>query len=66
MDLLMISGERQQCVGVGQVNVLTRDGTSVDIDVLVVKFRPLNFDFILGINGIAAVGDVTVKCSCDV
>ena len=58
--------ERQQCVGVGQVNVSTRDGISVDIDVLVVKFRPLNFDFVLGMNGIAAVGGVTVKSSCDV
>ena len=33
---------------------------------LVVKFRPLNFNFILGMNGIAAVGGVTVKSSHDV
>lgn len=66
VDLLTINGERQQCVGVGNVNVSTHDGISVDIDVLVVKFRPLNFDVILGMNCIAAVGGVTVKSSCDV
>lgn len=66
VDLLTINGERQQCVGVGQVNVSTQDGISTDTDVLVVKFRPLNFDLILGMIGIAAVGGVTLKSSCDV
>ncbi|KAK4310300.1 hypothetical protein Pmani_018119 [Petrolisthes manimaculis] len=66
IDLLTINGERQQCVGVGHVNVSTHNGISVDIDVLVVKFRPLNFDVILGMNGITAMGGVTVKSSCDV
>lgn len=62
---MTIDGERQQCEGVGQVNVSTQDGISVRIDVLVVKFIPLNFDAILGMNGFAAVGGMTAKSSSD-
>lgn len=65
VDSLKINGERHQSVGVGDVNLLTRDGVSVDIGALVVKFRLQNLDVILGMNGIAAVVDVTVKSSCN-
>ena len=50
VGLMTINGECQQCVDVGQVNVSIEDRISVSINVLVVKFRPLNFDVILGMN----------------
>ena len=55
-----VSGERQRCEGVGSVKLRVCNGSSVVVDVYVVDFKPLGFDFILGINGISALGGVTI------
>ena len=54
------SGQRQHCEGVGRVQLRVSSGDSVVVDVYVVDFKPLGFDFILGINGISALGGVTI------
>ena len=57
---MMVSGERQRCEGVGRVKLRVGNGSSVVVDVYVVDFKPLGFEFILGINGISALGGVTI------
>ena len=59
VDVMTVSGERQRCEGVCRVC----NGSSVVVDVYVVDFKPLGFDFILGINGISALGGVTIPPS---
>ena len=57
---MTVSGQRQRCKGVGRVQLRVSNGDSVVVDVYVVDFKPLGFDFILGINGISALGGVTI------
>ena len=57
---MTVSGERQRCEGVGRVKLHVCNGSSVVVDVYVVDFKPLGFDFILGINGISALGGMTI------
>ena len=57
---MTVSGERQRCEGVGRVKLRVGNGSSVVVDVYVVDFKPLGFEFILGINGISALGGVTI------
>lgn len=59
-DVLTVSGQRQRCEGVGRVQLRVSNGDSVVVDVYVVDFKPLGFEFILGINGISALGGVTI------
>ena len=60
VDVMTVSGERQRCEGVGRVKLRVGNGSSVVVDVYVVDFKPLGFEFILGINGISALGGVTI------
>ena len=60
VDVMTVSGQRQRCKGVGRVQLRVCNGDSVVVDVYVVDFKPLGFDFILGINGISALGGVTI------
>ena len=60
-DVMTVSGQR--CEGVGRVKLRVCNGSSVEVDVYVVDFKPLGFEFILGINGISALGGVTILCS---
>ena len=60
VDVMTVSGERQRCEGVGCVKLRVGNGSSVVVDLYVVDFKPLGFDFILGINGISALGGVTI------
>ena len=58
---MTVSGQRQRCEGVGRVKLRVCNGNSVVVvDVYVVDFKPLGFDFILGINGISPLGGVTI------
>ena len=55
-----MSGQRQRCEGVGPVKLCVGNGSPVVVDVYVVDFKPLGFELILGINGISALGGVTI------
>ena len=55
-DVMTVSGQRQRCEGGGRVKLRVCNGSSVVVDVYVVDFKPLGFEFILGINGISALG----------
>ena len=57
---MTVSGQRQCCEGVGRVQLRVCNDDSVVVDVYVGDFKPLDFDFILGINGISALGAVTI------
>ena len=59
-DVMTVSGQRQRCEGVGRVKLRVCNGSSVVVDVYVVDFKPLGVNFILGINGISALGGVTI------
>ena len=56
---MIVSGQRQRCESVGRVQLRVCNGDPVVVDVCVVDFKPLGFEFILGINGISALGGVT-------
>ena len=58
-DVMTLSGQRQRCEGDGRVQLRVSNGDSVVVDVYVVQFKPLGFEFILGIKGISALGGVT-------
>ena len=62
-DVMTMSGERHRFEGVGRVQLRVCNGDSVVVDVYVVEFKPLGFEFILGVNGISALGGVTVSPS---
>ena len=57
---MTVSGQKQHCEGVGRVQLRVCNGDSVVVDVYVVDFKQLGFEFILGINGISALGGVTI------
>ena len=59
-DVMTMSRARQRCEGVGSVQLRVCNGDSVVVDVYVVDFKPLGFEFILGVNGISALGGVTI------
>ena len=51
----------QHCEGLAAFNSVFVTATrSVVVDVYVIDFKPLGFEFILGINGISALGGVTI------
>ena len=63
-DVMTVSGQRQHSEGVGRIQLRVCNGDSMVIGVYVVDFMPLGFEFILGINGISALGGVTIF-TCD-
>ena len=60
VDVMTVNGQRQRCEGVGRLQLCVCNGDSVVVDVYVVDFKPLGFEVILGINGISALGGVTI------
>lgn len=62
VEVVTVSGESYQCMGTGVVQVQLASGMSVSVSAIIVPSKPLNFGFILGMNGITALGGVTV-CS---
>ena len=61
VSILTVSGKEQFCKGTGVVTLRLSNGEAVDVDVLVVETTPLGFAFILGMNGIVALGGATVN-----
>ena len=59
-DVVTVSGQSQRCEGVDRVKLCVGNGSPVVVDVYVVDFKPLGFEFILGISGISALGGVTI------
>lgn len=59
VEIATVNGQSQACEGVASVRA-TSNGQSVLIDVYVVAYRPLGFDFILGMNGVEAFGGITI------
>ena len=47
-----ISGEMCKCHGIETVKVCTDIGNSADVEVLVVREKPLDFDLLLGYDAI--------------
>lgn len=61
-SVLSVSGQSMQCRGVGRMTVGARyDACGVEVAVYVVDFKPLGFDCILGMNGILALGGVSIS-----
>ena len=61
MAILTISSEKQRCEGTGVVRLRLDNGASVDVKVFVVSDKPLGFPFVLGMNGVTALGGVSVN-----
>ena len=61
VSVMTVSGDRYWCEGTGVVEVRSQSGESVSVRVLVVSRKPLGFEFILGMNGVSALGGVTVS-----
>ena len=66
VSITTISGDRFECVGTGQVKIKLLSGPSVSVSALVMRNRPLGFDFVMGMSGISVLGDVTVRSLDDV
>lgn len=60
-----ISGDKLQCCGTGSIEVKTTD-RRVKLEVLVVPERPLGVDIVLGMNGITALGGISLRTPTDV
>ena len=58
--VLTVSVQKQRCEGVGCIRLRVRKSDSVAVDVYVVDLKPVGFEFILRINGISALGGVTI------
>ena len=61
--MITVCGQRQPCEGVGRVQLYVCNCDSVVVGVFVIDFKPLGFELILGINGISALGGVTIFLS---
>ncbi|KFD63395.1 hypothetical protein M514_24416 [Trichuris suis] len=56
-----VSGEQLHCIGVGSVKLQLSEGDPVTIEGVIADKKPLGFDVIIGMNGISALGGVTVN-----
>ena len=61
VNVVTVSGESYECMGSGVVQVCLASGVSVPVSVVVASSMPLNFAFILGMNGITALHGVRVR-----
>ena len=59
--IITTDGARHHCMGVSNVCLQAGTGPPRFVRVLVVSFRPLNFDFILGMNGVKAFGGARIE-----
>uniref|UniRef100_A0A5S6Q4C2 Uncharacterized protein n=1 Tax=Trichuris muris TaxID=70415 RepID=A0A5S6Q4C2_TRIMR len=56
-----VSGQSLQCIGVSVIRLQPPGGSEAAVEAIVTDKRPLGFELILGMNGIAALGGVTVR-----
>lgn len=61
VNMVTVSGEEWQCEGTGTVLLQVSCGAYVDIYVIVTASKPLGFSFLLRMDGIKALGGVTVN-----
>lgn len=61
-----VNGAEMRCIGVGTVRLQLHSGAEAFIEALVVRDRPLDFDMILGMDGITAFHGVTIRGPNDV
>lgn len=61
VKILAMNGQEYQCEGTGTVCLKVATGASVNVNVFVVGSKPLGYSFIVGMNGIMALGRVTVN-----
>lgn len=61
VSLQTINGQKMPCLGTGQVKLQVHDIGEVKVDVIVVDKNPLGYKFILGMNGIEALGGVFIR-----
>ena len=61
-----ITLREQQCEGVSQTRIATPNGNTVCVEALVVDFKPLGFCFLMGMNGIVALGGVPISATRDI
>ena len=55
-----VSGQEMRCVGTGTIVLAVAGVGEVAVAAIVVDVRPLGFDVIMGMNGISALGGVTI------
>uniref|UniRef100_A0A5S6QTL2 Peptidase A2 domain-containing protein n=1 Tax=Trichuris muris TaxID=70415 RepID=A0A5S6QTL2_TRIMR len=60
VSLIAVNGQRLRSLGIGAVCLQPVEGGRITVEVIVTDTKPLGFDFILGMNGIVALGGVTV------
>ena len=61
VSMVTVSGEEWQCDGTGFVRLQCGVGTAVELRVCVTARKPLGYTFILGMDGIRALGGVTIS-----
>lgn len=61
-----VNGQKQRCLGTTRISLRVHNCQPVNIDALVVDFKPLGFECILGVNAIASLGGVTILSSLEV
>lgn len=66
VSVVTVSGQKQNCEGIGRICLQVRDGESVEVDAFVTNFKPLGFECIFGLNGIKSLGGVTILPSLNV
>ncbi|MPC58707.1 hypothetical protein E2C01_052714 [Portunus trituberculatus] len=64
--MVTVSREPYECMGSGVVQVCLASGVSVPMSVVAISSKPLNFAFILSMNGITALHDIRVRSQTDV
>ncbi|KRX11860.1 hypothetical protein T07_3627, partial [Trichinella nelsoni] len=61
VTITTMCGQAMGCEGTGVVQLRPRGKGPIEVEVIVVRSKPLGYDLILGMNGIAALGGVTVS-----
>ena len=64
--MVTVNGQQQQCEGVSQTRIAAPNGNTVCVEALVVDFKPLGFCFLMGMNGMVALGGVSISATRDV
>uniref|UniRef100_A0A5S6QJ61 RNA-directed DNA polymerase n=1 Tax=Trichuris muris TaxID=70415 RepID=A0A5S6QJ61_TRIMR len=59
-SVIAVDGREFQCEGSGTAHLQVTGGVAVEVRIIVTHVNPLGFDFILGMNGITALGGVIV------
>ncbi|KFD47469.1 hypothetical protein M513_11630 [Trichuris suis] len=59
-SVIAVDGREFQCEGTGTAHLRATGGVPVEVRIIVTHVKPLGFDFILGMNGITALGGVIV------